>query len=321
MFLARCAAISLALFVLLYVPASLAVSRGWGLLPQVVKPRTARGSADLLFALRMLPFVLAAVFTLVFALPSFLLLEPRSTDEAVGTAPLMLGLCCLGVLAAGAVRSASAQIRTSRALTKWMDGSTVMDSAAPVPVFITARDAVTARDAPSLTVAGVRDPKVLVSEAAIAALTPPELRAALKHEAAHAQSYDNLKKLLFRLAVFPGMAGLERAWSEQSELAADDAAVLCFRDALDLAGALIKVSRLGTWQPQAELTTGLLHSSTALGTRVQRLISWKKNSASATHGTSWRYALPSLCGTLFVLVATYGSVLTGLHAVTEWLVR
>jgi Zn-dependent protease with chaperone function len=315
MFVARCIGISLALFVLLYVPASLAVSRGWGLLQQLFNPRTARSSASLLFALRALPFALASVFTFLFTLPSFLLLEPRSTDEAVGTAPLMLGLCCLVLLAAGIIQAASAQIRSSRALMKWLEGSTVMDSGTAMPVFRTSQDA------PSLTVAGVREPKVLVSEAAIAALTPPELRTALRHEMAHAQSYDNLKKLFFRLSSFPGMAGLERAWSEQSELAADDAAVSCSGDALDLAGALIKVSRLSAPQPQAELTTGLLHSSTALGTRVQRLVSWKKEPVSTGGNKYWRYALPPLGGTLFLVVATYGSVLTGLHQLTEWLVR
>jgi Zn-dependent protease with chaperone function len=315
MYAARCVGISLALFLLLYVPASLAVSRAWDLLQRAFKPRTAQGSARLLFALRMLPFGLASVFTLVFTLPSFLLLEPRSTDEAIGIAPLMLGVCCLALLLAGIVQAVSAQMRTSRALTKWLDGSTVMDPGAAVPVFRTGKDS------PSLTVAGVREPKVLVSEAAIAALTPPELRTALKHEMAHAQSYDNLKKLLFRFSVFPGMAGLERAWSEQTELAADDAAVSCSQDALDLAGALIKVSRLSTMQRQAALTTGLLHSSTALGTRVQRLVCWEKEPVSIGGSKHWRYALPPLGAALVVVVATYGSMLTGLHQVTEWLVR
>jgi Zn-dependent protease with chaperone function len=316
MFVARCIGISLALFLLLYVPASLAVSRGWGLLRQMFEPGTARGSTNLLFALRVLPFLLASVFTIAFTVPSFLLLEPRSTDEAVGTAPLLLGLCCLALLAAGIVQAASAQVRTSQALMKWLDGSTMLDSEAALPVFRTRANT------PSLTVAGVREPKVLVSEAAIAALTPPELRTALKHEMAHAQSYDNLKKLLFRFSVFPGMTGLERAWAEQSELAADDAAVSCSRDALDLAGALIKVSRLNTPPLQAALTTGLLHSSTALGERVQRLVSWERKPESAAASKYWRYTLPSLGGALFLAAATtYGSVLTGLHQITEWLVR
>src|SRR5580704_18496945 len=191
MFAARCVGILLALFLLLYVPASLAVSRAWALLWQLFTPHTARGSATLLFALRALPFGLASVFTLVFTLPSFLLLEPRTTDEAVGTAPLMLGVGCIALLAVGIVQAALAQRRTSEALTKWLDGSTVMDSWSNVPVFRIHSDS------PSLTVAGVREPKVLVSETAIAALTPAELRTALKHEMAHAQSCDNLKKLFF----------------------------------------------------------------------------------------------------------------------------
>jgi len=314
MFAARCIGISLALFLVLYVPASLAVSRAWDMLQQIVAPRTARVSASFLFALRILPFVLASAFTLLFTLPSFLLLEPRATDEAIGTAPLMLGLCCVALLAAGIVQAVLAQMRTSRALMKWLEGSTALESEDAIPVFRTVKDA------PSLTVAGVREPKVLVSEAAIAVLTPPELRTALRHEMAHARSYDNLKKLLFRFSVFPGMAGLESAWAEQSELAADDAAVSCVRDALDLAAALIKVSRLSTRQPQAELATGLLHSATALGERVQRLVSWEKRPPITGRGY-WQLALPSLGGTVFVVVATYGSVLTGLHQLTEWLVR
>ena len=191
----------------------------------------------------------------------------------------------------------------------------MLDSGAAVPVFRTGNGA------PSLTVAGVREPKVLVSETAIAVLTPPELCTALKHEMAHAQSYDNLKKLFFRFSVFPGMAGLERAWAEQSELAADDSAVSCFQDALDLASALIKVSRLSAQPPQAALTVGLLHSSTALRERVQRLVSWEKRPAATFGNTYWRYVLPSFAGTLFLVITTYGSVLTGLHRVTEWLVR
>ena len=315
MFIARGAGISLALFLLLYVPASLVISRGWPQLLRVFAPRTARGSASLLFALRLLPLVLASVFTLVFTLPSFLLLEPRSTNETVGTAPLMLGLGCVALLAAGMVQAASAQMRASRALMKWLDGSTALDSGAAVPVFRTVNDA------PSLTVAGVRAPKVLVSEAAIAALTPPELRLALRHEMAHAQSCDNLKKLMFRFSAFPGTAGLERAWAEQSELAADDAAVSSVRDALDLAGALIKVSRLSTMPPQVELTTGLLHSSTALRERVERLVSWEGNAAKAPASNYWQYLLLSLGGALFLVVATYSSVLIRLHQVTEWLVH
>lgn len=315
MFAARGIGVSLALFVLLYIPLSLAVSRGWRLLRRMVKPASPRESAHALFVLRILPFALASIFTLVFTLPSFLLLEPRASNESVGTIPVALGLCCLLVVAAGVFKAMSAQRTTSRALMKWLDGSTVMEPDSPVPVFRTGKDA------PTLTVAGVCVPKVLVSEAAIAALNPSELRTALKHELAHVRSHDNLKKLIFRLSAFPGMAGLERAWSEQAELAADDAAVANFDDALDLASALIKVSRLGGAQPYPALTTALLHSSTALHLRVQRLFSWSHHHVSSRSGRGKLFGLLSAAATLVVVVTTYSSALTQLHAVTEWLVR
>jgi Zn-dependent protease with chaperone function len=318
MFAARGIGVSLAIFVLLYVFLSLVVSRAWQMARRALRPCSARGSADLLFALRILPLAVSLVVTLAFTLPSFVLLEPRSTKEAIGTAPLALGLCCLILLVAGIARAAVAYRRASRALVKWLDGSMLMESQIKesgnaVPIFRTGNDA------PTLTVAGLCAPKVLVSEAAVAVLNPPELRIALRHEIAHALRYDNLKKLLFRFSVFPAMKGLEHAWSEETEMAADDAAVSNFHDALDLAAALIKVSRLGPIESSGELTMALLHSSTALSARVHRLVAWDETQTPSTRGR-WSYALPA-AAMLIALITTYGSVLTRMHAVTEWLVR
>ena len=57
------------------------------------------------------------------------------------------------------------------------------------------------------------------------------------------RSRDNLKKALISATPFPGMSGIESAWREASELAADDAAVANRQNALDLAAALIKLSK------------------------------------------------------------------------------
>ena len=314
MFAARGIGVSLAIFVLIYIPSSLLISRGWRLVRRVLKRESARQSANLLFAVRVVPFALSTLFTLVFTLPSFLLLEPRASAESVGTMPIGLALICLLVFALGVSQAISAQRKTSRALIEWLDGSTAMELESQVPVFRTGKHA------PTLTVAGVCDPKVLVSDVAVAALNPSELRTALKHELAHVRSHDNLKKVIFRLAAFPGMAQLEREWSEQAELAADDAAVSSRNEALDLAAALIKVSRLNA-APSAALTTGLLHSSTALHLRVQRLFSWSENqNASLSGGGRWCVALFA-AATFTLIVTTYGSTLSQLHSVTEWLVR
>jgi len=319
MFAARCIGVSLAVFLLLYVALSLAVSWGWKLIRGMVRPRSSRDSADLLFALRVLPLALSLIVTLGFMLPSFLLLEPRSTNEAIGSAPLALGLCCLMLLGAGIARGVIAQRKASRALVKWLDGSIpmasqIVESGGAVPIFRTGNDA------PTLTVAGVCAPKVLVSEAAFAMLNPPELRTALRHEVAHALRYDNLKKLVFRFSVFPAMADLEHAWSEETEMAADDAAVSSYRDALDLAAALIKISRLGPMESSGELTMALLHSSTALSARVHRLVAWNKAQKPLNSGR-WVYGVSAATAAAIGVVTTYGALLNQMHAVTEWLVR
>ena len=319
MFAARCIGVSLAVFVLLYVFLSLLVSQGWKLMRRTLRPSSARGAADLLFTLRVLPLGLSVFVTLAFTLPSFLLLEPRSTGEAIGTASSALGLCCLVLLGAGVARAVFAQLRASRALVGWLKGSALMErhikeSGNAVPIFRIGNDA------PTLTVAGLCAPKVLVSEAAIAALTSPELRTALRHEIAHAIHYDNLRKLLFRFSLFPAMAELEHAWSEETEMAADDAAVSSFHDALDLAAALIKMSRLGPVESSGELTMALLHSSTALSARVHRLVAWNQAQKPQSRGR-WFYVLPTAATMIIAAVTTYGSVLSQMHAVTEWLVR
>ena len=315
MFAARCIGVSLAVFVLLYVVASFGVSQGWRLMWRILESHSARRSADWLFALRVLPLSLSLTVTVVFTLPSFLLLEPHSTNEAIGTLPMVLGFFCVMLLAVGFMRAVAAQRQTSRAIEGWLNGSSAMETSTGVPVFRTGEGT------PTLTVAGVRDAKVLVSEATVAALTPPELRTALRHEMVHVRRYDNLKKLIFRFVAFPGMKPLEHVWSEQTEMAADDAAVSSVNDALDLAAALIKVSKLGAVACPGELSTALLHSSMALRARVTRLFAWTQAHRPDPHRRRWWFALPPAAAAMICLVATYSSALTSMHAVTEWLVR
>jgi Zn-dependent protease with chaperone function len=315
MFAARCLGVSLAVFVLLYVTLSVAVSRAWPLLARSVTRLSARRTAGVLFIFRMLPVLAAAAFTLAVTVPSFLLLEPRTSDEEVGAAPLLLGLFCLALMALGIYRAVLAQRKTSQALADWLNGAHQIESTVPVPVFQTGAHA------PSLTVAGVCTSRVLVSETTLSILTDRELNTALRHEIAHVRSRDNLKKLIFRFTTFPGMTGLESAWSEASEMAADDAAVSSLSDALDLAAALIKLSRVAPTQASAAFASPLMPTSSAsLRARVQRLFSWKSQNAAA-HNNTPRYLLPTAMASLVCLVAGYGSLLAGMHAATEWLVR
>ena len=315
LFAARCLSVSLAVFVVLYVALSFAVSRIWSSLAPGTWSLSPRRAARRLFLLRIFPLLASSVFTLVFTLPSFLLLEPRATDEEIGAIPLLLGLCGLMLISAGFIRAFIAQRNTARALTLWLRGARPIASAVPVPVYQVDSSA------PSLTVAGVCTSKVLVSESAVAVLSGREFETALRHELAHVGSRDNFKKLLFRLTTFPGMYALESAWSDAAEMSADDAAVSNLADALDLASALIKLSRLARVQPSAVFATALLENSSAsLKLRIQRLYSWTSQPASPSSLPS-RLFLPSLVAGLLCLAVSYSSALAAMHAATEWLVH
>ena len=126
---------------------------------------------------------------------------------------------------------------------------------------------------PALSAAGILRPKILLSGSAEFLLNGNELRTALNHELAHIRRRDNFKKMLLRFVAFPGMRGLEAVWLEASEMAADDAAVSSTADALDLAAALLKLSRLKADEPSPDLTAALVHGHAAIiNARVERLI-------------------------------------------------
>jgi beta-lactamase regulating signal transducer with metallopeptidase domain len=152
-------------------------------------------------------------------------------------------------------------------------------------------------------------------------LSERELEAALRHEVVHVRRRDNLRKLILRLVVFPGMAELESAWREATEMAADDAAVASASEALDLAAAVIKLSRLAPLEAPAELTTALAHSpAESLNARVARLIAWTERPHDAP-GYSLGYALCAAAAVVSTLVLTYSELLVRVHTATEWLVR
>jgi beta-lactamase regulating signal transducer with metallopeptidase domain len=311
MFALREIAVSLAFFVLLYCALSALVSLLWRG-AKWLRP-TERNLADFLFLLRVLPLFASILITLAIVVPSFQLLEPRSTNEGVGTMPIALGLGALFLISIGCYRAVAAQTRTSRIVELWIESSRQFDKSTGTFSFHSRPES------PPLVVAGVRKPRVLVSDAALEVLAPEELRIALRHELAHVRSYDNLKKLVFRFAPFPGMAKLEGAWSQASELAADDAAVSNLNEAVDLATALVKLSRLLPVDAMPACTTGFVSGSLSL--RVTRLLAW--NPSRVTQGPNilhWA-ALPPALAAVFFAFLSYGPVLGITHGLTEWLVR
>jgi Zn-dependent protease with chaperone function len=253
---------------------------------------------------------------LVFVVPSFVELEPHKSLELVGEKPLALAGFGLLLLALGIFNAFAAYWRTSRTVNSWLTGATLMASHARVPVFCILPVV------PALTLAGILQPKVLLSKAAANLLTPRELEAALRHEMAHMRRFDNLKKLVFRFCLFPGSSHLESAWREAAEMTADDGAVTNAREAVELASALIKLSRLAQLQSTAPLTTLFAQRATAsINGRVQRLMDWKEDQSSVpVTGAAW-YSWGSLAGLALTIVPKYGAILRGMHTLTEWMVR
>jgi Zn-dependent protease with chaperone function len=315
MFALRGLAVSLAIFFLVYSVLSLLVLGGWEAARRYFGRFIISCSANFLFFIRLLPILGAFTFTLAFTLPSFLILEPRSAQEAVGAAPTTLGICCLTLLFLGLARATLAQAKASQVLSDWLKGAHRVRTCSKIPVFQTRKGT------PLLTVAGVRAPRVLVSGAAMEVLQERELETALRHEVAHVRHLDNLKKLLMQFSPFPGMQPLENAWAQAAELEADDAAVSSMADALDLASALIKLSRISSPESPLLAANLLPESRGSIRTRVERLFAWDRIDHSQSTDRSWFYATPVLLTAVVAAAVTYGAVIEHIHEVTEWLVR
>jgi beta-lactamase regulating signal transducer with metallopeptidase domain len=321
MFAVRGIAVSLSIFVVIYGVFSLAVLLAWRKVWLWGQSYAARRCADLLFILRTSPFAAAAAVTLVFAVPSFLLLEPRTADEPIGWAPLILGCCGIAVIVAGVWKASAALLRASENIARW---SSQAKAGACSP--IDSRNSVTVRrisgPIPPLTAAGILRPSIWLSSTAEFVLNERELQTALRHEGVHVRRLDNLRKLVLRIVAFPGMAELESAWREAAEMAADDAAVSNAAEALDLAAAVIKLSTLPPLQPPGELMTALVHTPLeSVNARVARLIAWEERRQNPIPGSSLRYAVFAAVALVAALAVSYSHMLSGMHAATEWLVR
>jgi len=257
-YLLRLLCLCLAAFFLLHLLFALAVS---AIAPAAIRRAErmrARAGARLLLVLRLLPAGLAGTVVAAICAPSYLWLEPEKTAEQVGLVFLLAALAGGSICMSAAVRALRAAIRSTRYL---RDCPRLIESEAPV-----------------LMLAGVLRPRLVVSRGVVGALEPEQLSVALRHEWAHRISHDNLKRLLLLampdvLPLGHGLRSMDRAWARMAEWAADDRAVGgSSRRSLALAGALVRVARMGQAAQPAPLATSLLADGKDLAARVDRLL-------------------------------------------------
>lgn len=320
MFALRGIVVWLAAFAVVYGATSIAVLPTWQKLSSYLQGLSAPRRADALFLLRVLPLISAALITAAFAVPSFLIFEPRLVQEQMGVALVSLSLIGLAVVIVGSGRAAAALTHVSRTIADWMPAAHGLRARAlETPGSVSVLQV--SPKAPPMTLAGVFRPRILLSEAVASRLSSSEFHAALNHELAHVRRKDNLRKLLLQFVAFPGMRGLEAAWLEAAEIAADDHAISNSREALDLASALIKLSRFAPLQPPVELTAALVHTPASLvDARVKRLLAWEARSPA---GPKLPIARVVIVGGIMLsaLAFSYVPLLVRVHALTEWLVR
>ena len=222
-------------------------------------------AARLLLTLRLLPAAFSVLVVAALCVPSYLRFEPRVGEEEVGVA-------CLAAALFGALLCAAAISRTLRALLR---SSLYVRQCGGRESFVEGERVWIVKQSAGLALAGILNPRLLISEAAMRELSSDQLAISLRHERAHRASRDNLKRLLMLLApsIFPGLRLLDQAWAKFAEWAADDHATAGDENhAAALAAALVSIARLQAGVRMPPLVVSLVDADEDLSQRVDRLL-------------------------------------------------
>jgi Zn-dependent protease with chaperone function len=314
-YLPRLLCISLASFFLLHaaVGALIAVLSPWLIRwAERLQPRMAAG---LLLTARLMPAAVAIFVVAALCIPSYLWLEKETGTEKIGFFCLFAAALAIAITTKAAARSLRAVVRSMlyvkriNMAARRSRGAWIVDSQ---HAFI--------------SLAGVLDPQVFVSRAIVQVLSREQLAAALRHERAHRDSRDNLKRLL--LAAAPGLLpflhgfkNLENAWNRFSEWAADDRAAGNARRTLALASALVRVARMTPAGEPQPLITSLASPGENFSARVDRLLRETPEPELPIRFSATHLALMLSSGfTLFAAMLLHGAMST-IHSLLEYLIR
>jgi len=183
-----------------------------------------------------------------------------------------------------------------------------------------------------LAVAGMFRPVIFLSADVADALSPQEVDAAIRHELAHVRALDNLKQFLLKVTHLPRwirpLHELDHAWTQSSEIAADERALAAGAAPLDLSAALIKVARLAAGESNYGAVTAShlvpceCKSATATrAARLRQILESGKPPESANQKSHRLRAAGALLAGCALYLVCLGTMLPAMHEVLEILVR
>ncbi len=289
--------------------ASLTTSMLWKCVRNSSLRWAATTRAGLVCALRIVPVIVGIAFVTLLLVPAYITHEPRTDHEDVSVKLALVSLFSAIGIGLALIRGFVTWRATSKLAADWLANATPIEvPGINVPAYRIDHKF------PVIAVVGMLRPKLFVATQIFDALTTEELAAAIQHEAGHIAAHDNLKRSLMRgcrdsLLLIPCGRPLDDAWKEASEAAADEhAARGGALVALDLASALVKISRLiprgvRPAMPAAALLVGY-EDEGSVTERVARLLRLA-NGNDNLHGS--QFLLPAtlwlISGLMVLLVA------------------
>ncbi len=276
--------------------------------------------ARLLLLLRAAPTIVAVLACAVTIL-AFRRHEPASTTEMPGWILLAGASAGAGLLSSGIWRVASTCWRTQRFLQVVESSATRVN----IPgVLLPTWQLDTGF--PLVALAGLARPRLLIAGRVLDQLPEDELQVVLRHELAHARRRDNIARLLLTalpdiLSCAERRLGLERAWDDAAEDAADDLATGDDAQAqIRLASALVGVARMAAGHAIPGVPLLAFHRGESVERRVRRLIDSSGPRRDVPSVRVGLFGVGLLLGALG-LVGDVDPALLTVHRAIEWLVN
>lgn len=265
-----------ALLLVLNLLISAAATVLWRVISPIAENWSASRRSQTIFALRIFPFAIALFFVFAVILPSYLLFEPRVTDEIVSFKLAAIAALSVAGISFAFYRVFGTWWKTRRLVNNWLkNAEPIRMENVGIPVFCMRHPF------PVIAVVGTFRPKMFVARQIFNSLTGDEIKAAVAHEYGHLAARDNFKRTSMRvcrdLLVFPFGQSLDRAWTETAESAADEYAAQTGGNltALNLAAALVKIARIVPHGTKPAMPSGaflLTEQADFVTWRVRRLL-------------------------------------------------